>query len=177
MLGCSLDRPALEAQLARYRALGAHVEHGERRRRELRVRFDAGVDRDLLAETLAVERSCCSFFRIAVEDRSLTVGVEESAQAPALEAIADQLGLAARPARHDGLVQLPGGTFLMGTDDPDGFAGDREGPVREVAVAPFSIDPYAVTVARFAAFVDATGHVTEAERHGWSFVFAGHLPD
>ena len=31
--------------------------------------------------------------------------------------------------------------------------------------------------ARFAAFVDATGHVTEAERFGWSFVFAGFLPD
>ena len=27
-----------------------------------------------------------------------------------------------------------------------------------------------------AEFVDATGHVTEAERFGWSFVFAGLLP-
>ena len=30
---------------------------------------------------------------------------------------------------------------------------------------------------RFAAFVDATGYVTDAERIGWSFVFAGLLPD
>ena len=29
----------------------------------------------------------------------------------------------------------------------------------------------------FAAFVDATGYVTDAERYGWSFVFAGLLPD
>ena len=29
---------------------------------------------------------------------------------------------------------------------------------------------------RFARFVLATGHVTEAERFGWSFVFAGLLP-
>ena len=29
----------------------------------------------------------------------------------------------------------------------------------------------------FAAFVDATGHVTEAEQFGWSFVFGGLLPE
>jgi formylglycine-generating enzyme required for sulfatase activity len=89
---------------------------------------------------------------------------------------------AARPAparggRHEGLVRLPGGTFLMGTEDRDGFPADREGPVRPVDVAPFAIDPHAVTVERFAAFADATGHLTDAERYGWSFVFAGLLPD
>jgi formylglycine-generating enzyme required for sulfatase activity len=30
---------------------------------------------------------------------------------------------------------------------------------------------------RFTAFVDATGHMTDAERYGWSFVFGGLLPD
>ena len=35
----------------------------------------------------------------------------------------------------------------------------------------------AVTNARFAAFVDATGYRTEAHAMGWSFVFAGLLPD
>ncbi len=84
---------------------------------------------------------------------------------------------AAAAGVHEGLVDLPGGTFLMGTSDPDGFPADREGPVRPVTVAPFRIDPRAVTVERFAAFVAATGHVTEAERWGWSFVFAGLLPD
>jgi formylglycine-generating enzyme required for sulfatase activity len=39
------------------------------------------------------------------------------------------------------------------------------------------MEPYAVTNHRFAAFVSATGYVTEAERDGWSFVFAGRLPD
>ena len=29
----------------------------------------------------------------------------------------------------------------------------------------------------FGAFVEATGYVTEAEQYGWSFVFAGLLPD
>ena len=72
---------------------------------------------------------------------------------------------------------LPGGAFLMGTDDAEGFADDGEGPVREVTLRAFWIDPVAVTVERFAAFVDGTGHRTDAEAFGWSFVFAGLLPD
>jgi sulfatase modifying factor 1 len=65
----------------------------------------------------------------------------------------------------------------MGSEDPEGFPADGEGPVREVVVAPFAIDTFAVSNARFAAFASATGYQTEAERFGWSFVFAGLLPD
>jgi sulfatase modifying factor 1 len=81
-----------------------------------------------------------------------------------------------RSPGYDTRVALPGGTFRMGTEDADANPGDREGPVREVAVDAFAIDAYAVTTARFAAFVEDTGHRTEAERHGWSFVFARFLP-
>jgi sulfatase modifying factor 1 len=73
-------------------------------------------------------------------------------------------------------VEIPAGTFRMGTDDPDGFPDDREGPVRPVAVARFAIDAYAVSNERFAAFVDATGYRTQAEQFGWSFVFAKFVP-
>jgi formylglycine-generating enzyme required for sulfatase activity len=69
------------------------------------------------------------------------------------------------------MVRIPGGTFLMGSADRDVFPDDGEGPVREVFVAPFYIDPKAVANARFAAFVRATGYRTDAERFGWSFVF------
>ena len=78
---------------------------------------------------------------------------------------------------HSELVELGGASFLMGTEDADGFPADREGPVREVFVEPFLIDPLAVTNEQFAEFVAATGYVTRAERFGWSFVFAGLLPD
>ncbi|MDT8912527.1 formylglycine-generating enzyme family protein [Amycolatopsis sp. PS_44_ISF1] len=64
----------------------------------------------------------------------------------------------------------------MGTDDPDGFPQDREGPVRAVTVAPFAIDPRTVTNERFAAFADATGYRTDAEEFGWAYVFAKFLP-
>jgi sulfatase modifying factor 1 len=72
-------------------------------------------------------------------------------------------------------VRLRGGTFLMGSEDTDVNPGDGEGPVRAVTVAPFAIDAHCVTNERFAAFVDATGYRTEAERFGWSYVFAVFL--
>ncbi|MEQ3553851.1 formylglycine-generating enzyme family protein [Pseudonocardia nematodicida] len=80
------------------------------------------------------------------------------------------------PEPGGGLVTLPGGTFRMGTDDADGFPADHEGPVREVTVEPFAIDACAVTNTRFARFVEATGYRTDAERFGWSYVFAAFLP-
>ncbi|HEX3240616.1 MAG TPA: formylglycine-generating enzyme family protein [Solirubrobacterales bacterium] len=84
---------------------------------------------------------------------------------------------AKRIPRPPEMVSLEGGSFLMGAEGPDSIAGDGEGPVREVELAAFSIDACAVSNDRFAAFVEATGHVTDAERYGWSFVFGGLLPD
>jgi formylglycine-generating enzyme required for sulfatase activity len=52
---------------------------------------------------------------------------------------------------------------------------DGEGPRREVALRPFSLEAHVVTNARFEAFVRATGHVTDSERFGWSAVFRGLL--
>jgi len=75
------------------------------------------------------------------------------------------------------MVLLEGGTFLMGSEDPFAYPADGEGPVRQVEVAPLWIDAFAVSNADFSRFVEETGHVTEAERFGWSFVFAGLLPD
>ncbi|MCK9862161.1 formylglycine-generating enzyme family protein [Paenibacillus sp. ATY16] len=73
-----------------------------------------------------------------------------------------------RPA---GMIYLPGGEFLMGTNDGEGFPADGEGPIRPVQLSPFYIDPCTVTNAEYADFIRATGYVTEAEKFGWSFVF------
>jgi formylglycine-generating enzyme required for sulfatase activity len=77
----------------------------------------------------------------------------------------------------DGMLRLPGGTFLMGSDDVQAYPADGEGPVRAVSLRPFWIDATAVSNARFDEFVASTGYVTDAERFGWSFVFHGLLPD
>jgi sulfatase modifying factor 1 len=73
------------------------------------------------------------------------------------------------------LVSLPGGIFLMGTDDPSGYPEDGEGPVRKVELEPFRIASTTVTNAQFSAFVKATSYVTEAERDGSSAVYEGFL--
>jgi formylglycine-generating enzyme required for sulfatase activity len=65
----------------------------------------------------------------------------------------------------------------MGEDGAVTYPGDGEAPVRTVDVAPLRISAATVTNAEFAAFVDETGHQTDAERFGWSFVFGGLLPD
>jgi len=74
------------------------------------------------------------------------------------------------------MVQMHGGSFLMGTDYPEAFPQDGEGPVREVTLAPFWIDRHPVTNRLFAQFVAETGYKTDAERYGWSFVFWAHVP-
>ncbi len=81
------------------------------------------------------------------------------------------------PADGGSFVSLPGGSFLMGSEDPGSYAEDGEGPVREVVLSPFEIDAHTVTNDRFARFVDATAYRTEAETVGSAFVFAGLLPD
>lgn len=69
------------------------------------------------------------------------------------------------------LIKIPAGSFTMGTDDQIGFPVDHEGPVTTVSVPAFQIATTTVTVAEFAAFVNATGYQTQAEQLGWSYVF------
>lgn len=82
----------------------------------------------------------------------------------------------ARAGSTEGMVQLDGGIFLMGTEDDDQWVDDGEGPIREVKVNPFWIDKTTVTNAQFTEFIDDTSYVTESERFGWSYVFLGQLP-
>jgi formylglycine-generating enzyme required for sulfatase activity len=62
--------------------------------------------------------------------------------------------------RPKNMAWIPGGTFLMGSAD----FYPEERPVHEVAVDGFWMDEHQVTVAEFRRFVQATGHVTVAER-------------
>ena len=112
-------------------------------------------------------RSCCTPERTA--DASGPAAIEPDSPNGPRSATAE-IPAGAR-AVHERLRSLSGGVFRMGTDSTEGFREDGEGPMRSVTVAPFCIDPYTISNHDFAAFVDATGHVTEAERFGWSYVF------
>jgi len=67
------------------------------------------------------------------------------------------------------MAWVPGGTFLMGSED----FYPEERPVRPATVGGFWIDEHPVTVAAFRRFVKATGHVTVAEQ----VPDAAHYPD
>ncbi|MGI8913483.1 MAG: formylglycine-generating enzyme family protein [Chloroflexota bacterium] len=100
------------------------------------------------------EKGCCMPARPAGEAGTPTAVLEQRASRPRV-----------------GMAAVPGGPFLMGTDDKEGFPEDGEGPIRSVTVKPFLIDCRAVTNAQFSEFVQATRYKTEAERFGWSYVF------
>jgi sulfatase modifying factor 1 len=106
------------------------------------------------------EGGCCS------PSRGSSSGVHEPRTA----------AVRASPASSSGMVSLPGGVFVMGSDDQLAYPDDGEAP-REVEIVAFLIDACAVSNAQFAEFVAATGYVSEAEEFGWSFVFGGMLPD
>lgn len=72
----------------------------------------------------------------------------------------------------EAMVLIDAGDFLMGNEDSSANPGDGEGPVRTVDLPEFWIDEVAVTASDYAAFTEETGYRTEAERIGWSMVFA-----
>ena len=82
-----------------------------------------------------------------------------------------------------GMVWVPGGEFSMGCADPRGipFGGSDPmadaRPIHRVRVGGFWMDATEVTNDEFAAFVDATGYVTVAERPPRAEDFPGAPPE
>ncbi|HEX8606285.1 MAG TPA: formylglycine-generating enzyme family protein [Pseudoduganella sp.] len=73
---------------------------------------------------------------------------------------------------HAGMVHVEGGSFVFGSER--GYPDERPAQPGLTRVKGFWIDRTEVTRAQFAAFVAATGYVTEAERQGAAAVF--HVP-
>jgi formylglycine-generating enzyme required for sulfatase activity len=59
----------------------------------------------------------------------------------------------------EGMVWIPGGEAVLGSQN-----GDADAPLHRVRITGFWLDATEVTNAQFAAFVAATGHVTDAEK-------------
>ncbi len=71
------------------------------------------------------------------------------------------------------MAWIPGGTFLMGSNDHY----PEEAPAHRVSVNGFWIDRHTVTNAQFQRFVEATGHVTLAERPANPADYPGAKPE
>lgn len=106
----------------------------------------------IIKDTAAcVAKSCCSSaiptrFSVGKKDNS-TSGLQS---------------IAVTPSKHEGMVWIEGGTFLMGADNEQG--GRDEYPKHTVIVNGFYMDATEVTNEQFAAFVNATGYITTAEK-------------
>jgi formylglycine-generating enzyme required for sulfatase activity len=79
----------------------------------------------------------------------------------------------ATAAPRDNMVWIPGGEFLMGSDNHY----PEEAPAHRVRVDGFWLDRYPVTNRDFARFVDATGYLTLAERPANPEDYPGALPE
>lgn len=77
-----------------------------------------------------------------------------------------------RTAPHPGMVWIPGGVFLMGSDRHY----PEEAPAHHVRVDGFWMDVFTVTNAAFARFVTETGYVTLAERPASAADYPGAEP-
>lgn len=64
----------------------------------------------------------------------------------------------------EGMVWIPGGTYLQGAVPQDNTAMEHEKPAIKVALDGFYMDVTEVTNAQFAKFVKETGYITTAER-------------
>lgn len=79
------------------------------------------------------------------------------------EAAVEDTAPSKQPSEKEaGMVWVAGGTFVMGTDDPEAY--DHERPAHKVKVSGFWMDETEVTNEQFKAFTDATGYKTVAER-------------
>jgi len=76
--------------------------------------------------------------------------------------------------RTNEMSLIDGGTFVMGSDVPI-LVQDGEAPARRAKMSPFFLDVHEVSNAEFARFVRDTGHKTEAETFGDSFVMDHYL--
>ena len=108
--------------------------------------------------TDAHRKSCCA----PAEARDVPPGATAGASAPAV--------------RPDTTL-IPGTRApLTGTARPL-IPNDGEELRRSKPLQPFRITTTTITNVDFAAFVEATGYQTEAERIGWSFVFWSQVPE
>jgi len=77
---------------------------------------------------------------------------------------------AALPANF---VLIHGGEFIMGSPETEFDRSSNEETQHRVRLSSFCMSKYAVTVAEFKRFVEASDYQTDAEKGGWSYIVSG----
>ena len=90
---CTLEDSDLTEQLARYRQLSTTALSILERELDLVITFSPDVDTDLLRETIAIERGCCSFFTLDYDpsERCLSITIDDPTRRDALRALLSAL--------------------------------------------------------------------------------------
>jgi hypothetical protein len=90
---CRLDAAGRREQADRYRRLSASVAAMQRADDALDLSFAAAVDVSLLRDAVEVERACCPFFDLRLDEpaRTLRVAVARPYDRPALDALAEAM--------------------------------------------------------------------------------------
>jgi formylglycine-generating enzyme required for sulfatase activity len=90
-----------------------------------------------------------------------------AAEPPGREGLGGLQRIAVQPG-PSAWVELSGGRFTMGDAE-----GEADEVVRAVTLPGFALMRHEVTNQQFAAFVAATGHLTNAEKNGFGWVWPG----
>jgi hypothetical protein len=87
---CALDQSGLSQQRERYQQVGQGARIIDRTNRTLIVELDQCTDAELVSETIATERECCPFFKLAwnADQLQLIIAVTQTERQTALDAIA-----------------------------------------------------------------------------------------
>jgi sulfatase modifying factor 1 len=103
---------------------------------------------------------------------SLRGAADRKADASRHDTVGQSAGAVSRPDPAH-MAWIPGGVFLMGSDRHY----PEEAPAHRVKVNPFWMDRHTVTNNEFRRFVEATGHVTLAERPANAADYPGAKPE
>lgn len=120
-----------------------------------------------VGNALETVKSCCGAKRDQITFHKESVSVDAKDNHSSDQVVTDGAMI---KSVHD-FIDIPSGSFSMGSDSVEGFPKDGEGPVRLVSMDAFQISKYTVTNEQFSQFIEQTGYITEAEKFGWSYVF------
>jgi len=171
------------AEQAHQKALQAAIAAAER---ETEARLRAEFEDRLAQEQTRLEkerqaRTQAEASLAQAQQQAALIAQEAAAKAEALKRQSqvapqgeNQIRLTLAPGVELELIRIPAGPFLMGSDKAkDKDADSDETPQHRVELGEYWIGKTPLTVAQFAAFVQASGYQTTAEKKGSAWGYTG----